>query len=206
MKNILLLFILVFLSCNDKTEDLKRQKESIAIIQTLIDNQEMALTKDIYNNEELPICLNLKKIKIDTKCFAKTKVTNKVEIIKFNERSFISIGNVCIEKIYRSNPINDSFFLKSDSLNIAQQNETFKTYTIPKYITKTFKTVELSKKLKIIEKYVQFSIPIFSNNYNKAYIEFDKHTNNQNSYGNSIYLEKINGKWKIKYIENNWAI
>jgi hypothetical protein len=207
MKNILLLFVLTLLSCNaKKNEDLIRQKESINIIQTLIEQKGLEMVRDFSTEKELPICLNLKKVIVKTKCFEETKANDKIIVIKLPKKSFTNKGEVCIEKIYKSKPINDSFFFKNDSLNIVNQNETFKTFKIPTSITQKFKTVELTKNLKITEKYIQFSIPIFSKDNTKAYLEFDHYSNNENSYGNSIYLEKTNGKWKIKYIESNWAI
>jgi hypothetical protein len=207
MKNILLLFVLTLLSCNTKkNEDLIRQKESINIIQTLIKQNGLEMVRDFPTEKKLPICLNLKKIIVKNNCFEEPKANDKIIVIKVPEKSFIQQKNVCIEKIYNSNPINNLFFLKSDSLNIVNQNETFKTFKIPKSITQNFKTVELTKNLKITKKFIQFSIPIFSKDNTKEYLEIDYHSNNENSCGSSIYLEKTNGKWKIKNIERNWAI
>jgi hypothetical protein len=207
MKNILLIFVLTLLSCNSKkSEELIREKESIIIIQTLLEEKGLEMVSDFRTEQKLPICLNLKKVIVKTKCFEETKTNDKISVIKFPEKSFTNQAEVCIEKIYKSRPINNSFFLKNDSLNIVNQNETFKAFKIPKSITQKFKTVELTKNLKITEKYIQFSIPIFSKDNKKAYLEFDKYTDNENSHGNSIYLEKTNGKWKIKYIERLWAI
>ncbi|MFN7099595.1 MAG: hypothetical protein ACK4M4_04395, partial [Flavobacterium sp.] len=155
---------------------------------------------------ELPICLNLRKVIVNNKCFEETGANDKMIIVQLPEKSFINQGEVCIEKIYKSNPIGNSFFLKKDSHNIINQNKTLKTFIIPKSITQKFKTVELTKTSKIAEKYIQFSIPIFSKDNTKAYLEFDKYIDNENSYGNSIYLEKTNGKWEIKYVERHWAI
>jgi|GEM_PF-1966402 len=206
MKNILLLFILILFSCNNKKGNLTRQKEAVNIIQTLIDKKGLEMIKDFSTESELPICLNLKKIIVNNKCFVETKTNFKIITVKLPEKTFTNKGEVCIEKIYKSKPIEDIFFLKKDSLDILNQNETFKTFKIPKNITTHFKTVEQTKNLKTTKKYIQFSIPIFSSDNTKAYIEFDHYSNNENSYGKSIYLEKIDGKWKIKHIEKNWAI
>ncbi|SHM68474.1 hypothetical protein [Flavobacterium xinjiangense] len=207
MKNILLLFILTLLSCtNKKNEDLIRETETVSIIQTLIEKKGLEMTRDFPTEKELPICLDLKKVIVNTRCFEETEPNNKITAIKLPERSFANQGEVCIEKINKSKPINNSFFQIKDSLDILSQNATIKTFKIPKSITQKFKTVELTRNLKIIEQYIQFSIPIFSKDNNKAYLEFDHYSNNEQSYGNSIYLEKIEGKWKIKYIEKNWNI
>ena len=140
MKNILLLFVLTLLSCNSKkNEDIMREKESINIIQTLIEEKGIEMVKDFHNETELPICLNLKKLIVKTKCLEETKADDKITVIKFPEKSFTNQAEVCIEKIYKSKSINNSFFLKSDSLNIVNQNETLKTFKIPKSITQKFK-------------------------------------------------------------------
>ena len=206
MKNILLLFMLILLSCNNKKENVIRQKESINIIQTIIDLKGLEMVKDFSTESELPICLNLKKIIVNNKCFVETKTNDKIIIVKLPEKTFTNEGEVCIEKIYKSKPIENIFFLKNDSLDIVNQNKTFKTFKIPKSITRKFKTIEQTKNTKVAEKYIQFSIPIFSTDNTKAYIEFDHYSNNDSSYGNSIYLEKRNGKWNIKYVEANWSI
>jgi len=207
MKNILLLIILFLVSCNrEKSQELIRQKESINIIQTLIEEKGLEMVRELGSDNKLPICLNLKKNIINEKCFEDTKANNKLTVVKFPEKSFTNPGEVCIEKIYKSKPINNSFFLKKDSLNIVNQNETIKDLKIPKSIIQNFKTVELTENLKITKKYIQFSIPIFSEDNTKAYIEFDYYSDNENSHGCSIYLEKMHGKWKIKYIEGGWSI
>jgi hypothetical protein len=207
MKNILLLIIFLMFSCNNKkNQDLIRQKESVNIIQTILEQKGIEMVSDFPNEKELPISLNLKKVIVNSKCFEESIATNKITVIKLPEKSFTNLGEVCIEKIYKSKPINNSFFLIKDSLEIVNQNESLKMFKIPKSITQKFKTVELTENLKIAEKYIQFSIPIFSKDNTKAYLEFDHYSNNENSYGNSIYLEKIAGKWQIKYIEINWRI
>ena len=206
MKKIIFLFLLILLSCNKNDSNVIRQKQIISIIQTLLNEKETELTNDIPNEEALPICLNLKKIIVDNTCFVKNKSDTKVGVFALSETTFTSKGSTCIEKIYKSKPIEDIFFRKEDSLDILKQNDFFNEFKIPKSIIKTSKTVEKTKNVKVVKKYLQFSIPIFSSDNTKAYLEYDHHSNGENSYGNSVYLEKINGKWKIKYIERNWSI
>lgn len=207
MKNILLLIIVFLVSCNsEKSQELIRQRESINIIQTLIKEKGLEMVREFRSDNKLSICLNLKKTIINARCFEDTKANNKLTLVKFPEKSFTNLVEVCIEKVYKSKPINNSFFLKEDSLNIVNQNETLKELKIPISITQNFKTVELTEILKVTKKYIQFSIPIFSEDNTKAYLEFDYYSDNERSFGKSIYLEKTNGKWKIKYIERNWNI
>lgn len=206
MKNVLILLVFILSSCNSKHENLIRQNETLNIIQTILEQNGSEMVKDFSNNGELPICLNLKKVIVNNECFVESVSNNEIVTVKFPEKTFTSNGKVCMEKIYKSKPIEDKFFLVKDSLDILNQNETFKNFKIPKTITGKFKTVEQTKNLKITEKYIQFSIPIFSADNTKVYVEFDSYSNSEDSYGNSLYLEKIEGKWKIKYVEVNWAI
>ena len=207
MKKITLLIVLILASCNsEKSEELIRTKESINILKTLIEEKGSEMVRELDNDNNLPICLNLKKNNINAKCFDNTKADNTSTIVKFLEKSFTNPGEVCIEKIYYSHPINNSFFSKKDSLHILNQNKTLRELKIPKNITRNFKTVALTTNLKMTKKYVQFSIPIFSQDNTKAYLEFDCYLDNDNSYGNSIYLEKKNGKCNVKYIKKNWRI
>jgi hypothetical protein len=205
MKNSLMIFLVAFFSCNSNdSKNLIRQKESIEIIKTIIEEKGIELTRSFPNKQEHPICLNLKKVIVNNKCFDNTKVNNEVKIVKLPDRSFTSNGEVCLEKIYKSRPIRNFFFLTKDSVDVMNQNNAIKAFKITKNITKKFKTVESSKELSVAEKYIQFSIPIFSKDNTKAYLEYDFHTDNNDSFGKSFYLEKVNGKWKIKFIEKNW--
>lgn len=207
MKNILVLFILTLLSCNSKNgEELIREEETITIIQTLLEEKGLEMPIDFYSEQKIPICLNLKKNIVNTKCFERTKTIDELVGKPLPEKTFISQGGVCIEKIYRLRPIDNSFFMKNDSLDIVKQNDIIKAIKIPKSIIQNFKTVEFTQSLKITEKYVQFSIPIFSKDNTKVYLEFDYYAGNESSSGISLYLEKVNGKWEVKYIERNWDI
>ncbi|MGG5576127.1 hypothetical protein ACPDHL_02145 [Myroides sp. C15-4] len=205
MKNILVLFILTLLSCNSKNrEELIREKESIHIIQALLEENGLEMARFFCVEKKIPICLNLKKIMVNTRCFDKTKTNEEIVEKQLPEKSFTNLGGVCIEKIYGSRSFDNSFFIKNDSLDIVKQNETIKAFKIQKNITQKFKTVELTERIKIDETYIQFSIPIFSKDNTKAYLEFDYYSVNEDSFGISIYVEKVNGKWKIKYTARNW--
>ena len=106
MKNMLMLFVLILLSCNNKKENLTRRNECINIIQTLIGPNGLEMEKNFSTKYEIPICLNLKKNIVNNKCFVETKSDNKIKIVKLPEKSFTSNGEVCIEKLYKSKPIN----------------------------------------------------------------------------------------------------
>jgi len=199
-----LLIIILALSCSDKkSQDAAYKNETLSIIQSLLEQKGVEMVRDYPTNQNVPICINLKKLIINAKCFETVKASNKIVIIKLPKKSFTNQGEVCLEKIYKSKPISNVFFKIKDSIDIINQNNSNQNFTIPKIITKDFETIESNEKTKITEKSIQFSYPIFSKDKTKAYIEFDHYAKND-GYGNSLYLEKENGKWKIKHIESNW--
>jgi hypothetical protein len=77
---------------------------------------------------------------------------------------------------------------------------------IPKNISKRAKTIFLTelKNQKINTEYIIISIPIFSSDNKKAYVEIDYYSKNRN-FGESFFLEKIGEKWKVVYRLGNWS-
>lgn len=206
MNRILLLIAFVTLSCNKKNcQETVRETEAINLFQNLIDEKGKDLVADFPSSKNLPIYLNTKKVIIDATCFRKEEASNQNIVIKIIEDPFKSKGQVCIEKFYKSKLDNDVFFLAKDSLNLLNQNECVQNFIIPKSVIKNYTSIQFTKDIKSTDEYIQFSFPIFSSDNKKAYLEYD-HYSKIERYGNSIYLEKINGKWKIKYIDGNWSI
>lgn len=180
-----------------------RKAETINIIKDLLEQEEMNFVSDFPSKEELPICINLKKVIVRTNCFEKVKNTDVITTVKLPVRTFLSEGEVCIEQLYSSKPIKDGFFMLKDSSDIVNQKNCNQSVIIPRDIVKNFKTVVYSDKTPIAKRYVQFSFPIFSKDNKRAYVEFDHHSTLER-YGNGLLLEKINGKWKIVEILRGW--
>ena len=94
------------------------------------------------------------------------------------------------------------FFTSKDSLCLLQQNLNPKKLKIDKNFAEklnlTTKEEELNKR-KTDRKYNYFEItmPIFSLDKNKAYLEINHYCGGLCGSGKSIFLKKINGKWKI---------
>src|SRR5690606_20552213 len=101
-----------------------------------------------------------------------------------------------------SKPIKNIFFHYTDSTTLVEQNRCLNNLTIPKSALGKFKFTCLENG-KIPERYIQFSFPIFSKDNKKAYIEYDQY-NGFDGGGQSIYLQKIRGKWKVIEITRNW--
>ncbi|MEN2402487.1 hypothetical protein GKZ90_0022040 [Flavobacterium sp. MC2016-06] len=204
MNKLLPFLLLLLLGCDSKNcQKTIRETEAINLLKDLIEQDGSNLVSDFPSSKDLPICLNLKKIIIETDCFKEP--TRPAKIIKPPKRSFTNQGKICIEFFNKSRQMKSYFFSKKDSLNFINQNECIYKLLIPKSITKNFKTVQRTKTIDITEEYIQFSFPIFSSDNTKAYLEYDHHSKNE-SYGYSFYLEKINKKWKVKYFATSWAI
>ena len=56
----------------------------------------------------------------------------------------------------------------------------------------------------ITNEFIIFSIPIFSSDNKKAYIEIDIYSK-MYRHGESYFLEKNKGKWRVIYSATNWS-
>jgi len=196
MKKIITFFLLiVIISCNksqgcDDTQKI-REIETANIIGSFN-----------YNKGSLPICITLKKLNIRTDLKAERNRNDSMVIVKLPPKEDLLSRNteLFIEKLLDSN-----FFNQSDSLNFVQQNYCLSHYSIPNEISEKVKTISLAtlKNQKEKNEYIIMSIPIFSIDNKKAYIEIDTYAKDY-KHGESFYLEKNGEKWKVIYIVNNW--
>jgi len=113
-----------------------------------------------------------------------------------------SFNDISIENLLYSKIENEIFFTSKDSLYLLQQNLNPQTRKIEKEVVEkinsTTKEKELKKK-KLGESYnfYEMTIPIFSSDNQKAYLELNHYCGGLCGSGKSIFLKKINGKWKI---------
>nr|WP_315151221.1 hypothetical protein [uncultured Flavobacterium sp.] len=193
------LFFIAIISCNknqscNEHEQIRKIETSI-IIQTLIDSTAKT---------SLPICTSLKKLNIRTDLKEQNKIKDSVSIIKLPPKEDILSQNteVFIEKLL----VGKSIFNQKDSLNFVAQNFCLPKLYIPKNISKRVKTISLTElqSQKLNTEYIIVSIPIFSNDNKKAYVEIDYYSKNRN-FGESFFLEKIGEKWKVVYRFGNWS-
>ncbi|HEX8018073.1 MAG TPA: hypothetical protein VF465_22810, partial [Flavobacterium sp.] len=82
-------------------------------------------------------------------------------------------------------------------------NNCFFKYTIPKNISKKIKTISVSK-IDKAKDYIILSVPIFSEDNKKAYIEIDFYLQ-ELQYGISVYLEKKDNVWKVIDTKDDWT-
>jgi hypothetical protein len=202
MRNIVLIFTFLFLlSCNNSES--KTELEALKV-------------KDINQIVQVVIIedsLNVLKNGTDTGMFCKELTKLSVYVPKKTKNGEIppppppSFKEVSIEDLlhYRKS----FYFSAKDSLSLLKQNsnpEKFKIdESLAKKINQTTKEKEINKKKmgKPFDFY-EMTIPIFSLDNQKAYLELNHHCGGLCGGGTSIYLRKINGKWKIVDKRQTW--
>ena len=136
---------------------------------------------------------------------------NKIVEIVITEDSSndLKYSRLCIDlkKIKVSDLLNEKingeiFFSSKDSLAIIAQNANPKKFKISEIIIDNFNTTTIQEEMANREKgkgncFYQMSIPIFSLNKQKAYLQLDYSCGSLCGYGMEIYLKKVNGIWKV---------
>ena len=199
MKKILLILLvsLSFTKCKNNSNETEFNSSKIKdineIVRTVILEDSLKVLKN--ENESKMFCEELTKLNIYIP--EKRKENERIPPPPPPSFNSISIENVMSFKIE-----NQMFFTIKDSLGLLQQNlnpEKFKIEEdIVEKINLTTKEKEIKKK-KIGESYnfFEMTIPIFSLNSRKAYVQLSNYCGHLCGHGEAIYLEKINGKWKI---------
>lgn len=214
MKKFTIFLILIIAGCskNDCSLNEKIRKiETDKIIETLI-KQDVKNNKDSY-----AFCTSFKKLKINTEILF-AEPTKDIKIIKLPRSKPISIihlnTEIYIEQLLNANLKGKKIFKINDSINFVEQNNCFSKYTIPKTLSKKIKTISVSE-IDKSSNYIILSIPIFSEDNKKAYIQIDCYPQKDqygspkhgiSMYGMSIYLEKKDNIWKIIDTKNNGTI
>lgn len=191
----------MIISCNKKDCDYNekiRKIETDKIVEALVLQKHLENFKDSY-----AICSSFKKIKINTESVY-TNPSKKLDVVKLPPRLPIIIENteIYIEKLLNANLKGKKIFQISDSINFVEQNSCFLKYSLPQDISKKLKTISVFK-IQKASNYIILSIPIFSEDNQKAYMEVDCYPE-KDQYGFSVYLEKKDNFWKIKDVKGNW--
>ena len=103
------------------------------------------------------------------------------------------------------------FFKVKDSLHLLKQNSNPQKFKIDKIIfdkiNLTTKEIENNKRKtgKPFDFY-EMTIPFFSSDNQKAFVQLNHYCNGLCGNGVSLFLEKINGKWKIVDSWETWMI
>jgi len=206
---IILTFLLFILSCNKRNENsqksveviekplsLKEIKDINSIIETIIIQDSLKVLKsDDYTNF---LCHDLRRLPIDIP----VKQANGLVLPPVPGRIYVT------ELL--NNKINDElFFTTKDSSNLIAQNSKSSKFIIDKSILKNINSTSFEKekaKRKKGENYrfYEMTIPIFSRDNQKAYVELGYHCGTLCGHGKAIYLKKIKGKWIIVKKFGTW--
>lgn len=194
MKKISIFLILLIVSCNKNdctTNEKIRKIETDKIAETLLHQKYFKNNKDAY-----AVCISFKKLKINTESVY-AEPTKKAQIIKLPPRlpRIFKNTEVYIEMLMNANLEGKKIFKTKDSINFVEQNNCFVKYALSKNIAGKIKTIPVSKIENAID-YMIFSIPIFSEDNKKAYMEIDCYSK-ELPYGESVYLEKKENVWKV---------
>lgn len=112
----------------------------------------------------------------------------------------LSPNNVSIEELLQYKK--SEFFKVKDSLHLLKQNSNPQKFKIDKVIfdkiNLTTRAIEINKKNtgKPFDFY-EMTIPVFSSDNQKAFVQLNYYCKGLCGNGVSLFLEKINGKWKI---------
>jgi ribosomal silencing factor RsfS len=189
-------------SCNKNdcaTNEKIRKIETDKIIETFFEDKYFKNNKDAY-----AVCISFKKLKINTESLY-AEPTKKIQVIKLPRHlpRILQNTEVYIERLLNANLKGEKIFKTKDSINFAEQNNCFLKYTIPKKIAGKIKTIPVSK-IENATDYMIFSIPIFSEDNKKAYMEIDCYAK-ELPYGESVYLEKKDNVWKVIDNKTIWV-
>lgn len=119
------------------------------------------------------------------------------------------VGSLELKRLLNIKVNHKNFFAETDSLHLLFQNQLFKTFPIEKTLSKQIKFVssaEVWKNMRseITISFYDMTIPVFSSDNKKAYVEWDYNCATCGT-GTALFLEKVRGKWIIVYEENLWV-
>ncbi|MFC0777092.1 hypothetical protein [Flavobacterium sp. HJSW_4] len=202
MRKVVIFLILIITGCskNDcSTNEKVRKIETDKIIETFIKQNHIENSKDSY-----PVCSSFKKLKINTESIY-AQPSKKTATVKLPPRlpRIFENTEIYIERLLNANLKGEKIFNSKDSINFVEQNNCFLKYTIPEKISKKLKTISVSK-IDKAEECMILSIPIFSQDNKKAYMEINCYRK-ELPYGISVYLEKKDTIWKIIDTKSTWV-
>lgn len=209
IKLILLLFIL---SCNTKYESEKSSDKDIILNEKQISPQRVEDINLIVNAIIIQDSLEILKSD-DHSNFLSTELRKlPIDIPERQDNGLIpppAPGRIYLSEILNDVINNEVFFSTKDSSNLIAQNSNPSKFEIDKSVLKNINFTTTDKEVKKQKKedfyrFYAMTIPIFSLDNKKAYVELDYHCGTLCGYGNAIYLKKIRGKWIIVEKVKTW--
>jgi hypothetical protein len=197
MRNYLPYFFIIFaFSCKDKGESVEERKTEIEkIVESVIIQDSVNVFKK--DSTAIPLSKELKKLKVQGLASNLEKIPPKpIDGIYLNDLFYYHLDV--------------NFLPKKDSLNILSQNQVLKTYLIDNSFSKklkltTFKEQKVKSRANADANFLYLTIPIFSADNKKAYVELNEICFGNCGWGKALYLEKKNGKWKIIFKCQLWV-
>lgn len=200
MRNIILIFaFLTLLSCKEKEFSSFTVRDINEIAETIIIGESLFVSKN--DNSSRSFCTDL--IKINIRIPIKSEENpNLPPPLPFN--------NVSINELLNFKTGKERFFLSTDSTYLILQNLGQKEFKIEQNIIDKINSTTIEKEIlkqKIGEKYnfYDMTIPIFSKDNSKAYVELNHHCGAFCGEGKAFFLSKTNGKWRIIYKYIKWV-
>ena len=204
MKRIFIIVFICLLFANCKKNNSKFENSEIKYINEIV---KIVISDDSLNvlkseNETKMFCEDL--LKLDIYIPEKRKANEPIP-----PPPPPSFNDVSIEDLLNNKIENQMFFSSIDSLFLLEQNLKPKKLKIENEIIEkinvTSKNIELEKKKSGKSyNYYEMTIPIFSKDNQKAYLELNHYCGYLCGSGKSIYLKKVNGKWKIVEKWRTW--
>ncbi|ESU21168.1 hypothetical protein FCR2A7T_07000 [Flavobacterium cauense R2A-7] len=199
----ILAIFFIALSCKKNEEktnlDSARIENINQIVKAIIVQDSLKILKTDKNPIEL--FENLRKLRI----YIPTKEDIEIGAPPPPPTYAISINQIIKTKIK-----GQRFFSAKDSLNFINQYRELDSLKINPEILRNVVSTSTKKaklKTKIDEGYYfcEMTIPLFSKDTNKAYVELAYYCGRLCGGGKSIFLEKINGEWKIIESYSTWV-
>lgn len=195
-------FLFIFIGCQEKKEDYKLPKsnEINSIIRAVVFDDSLGLCK-VSNRDKFSFCTDLQKLEIVSWDVKKSKFPPKLLFNSKLIQDFIGFPDIP-EKLF--------FFSKVDSSYLQFQNKNLNSFKIEKENFGELNLqprIQLKKDLKT-KKYFSFyycTIPIVSLDGKRAFTELTLVCSGLCGEGREIFLEKVNGKWKIVKIHRDWV-
>lgn len=196
----LVIILFTFLNCqtkNDKKDYTSDETKNInKIISAIVVQDTLDILKRTKNAKMF--CEELKRMVVE---------------IPFKQKDGSILPPVS-DNIYINTILNDKikgevFFSTKDSAYLMYQNLYPKKFKLDKLYTSEWNLTSFEKEM-IKRKegkeydYYEMTIPIFSKDQTKAYIEIDYHCGSLCGYGRGMYLQKVNEKWIIVETFRTW--
>ncbi|MCF6140935.1 hypothetical protein L1S34_06520 [Flavobacterium sp. K77] len=207
---IILAFSLFIIGCNNKNENSEKNIKLIAkqfslsevkdinsIVEAIITQDSLEVLKSAdYSNY---LCDELTRLPID---FPEKQANGLTPPL--------APGRIYLTELLNDKINDEIFFAKKDSSNLIAQNSKPSIFKIDKLLlininTTSFEKENIKRKKGKNYRFYEMTIPIFSLDNRKAYVELGYHCGALCGHGKAIFLKKINEKWIIVKKFGTWV-